>query len=163
MRGPRGTYRLFAGKFSFTINPGWMSRCVLGIRDARPAVENIIGGIMHQQRADGARSGCDDARRLTVNKISRVLIGFRLIYRGISRGIENNLWLFLQDRLAQKRQIAQVETGFAVSFKPIPALQVLAQRRTELAITTEEKNLHKLLIPATWLPANVYRRHPFPK
>ena len=84
---------------------------MLGVGALFVAVEDVIGGIVHQQRAKPRRLFCEYARRARVHCSCERRLAFRLVHCGIGGGIDDDCRLGLAHDSNNAIGVGQIEAG----------------------------------------------------
>ena len=101
----------FAGEFRNGVSSQRMGRVVLGVGAAGAAVENVVGGKMHQARVHlPARHG-QVAHGERVHQERRLRLFFRDVHLVIRRGIDDDGRVELRERALHLRLIGDVDGG----------------------------------------------------
>jgi hypothetical protein len=111
--GQRGEYGLFAGQLARAINAGGGGEVGLDIGGGFGAVEDIVGGDMHQPGARGGAELGEAGRAGGVGGVGGVWLGLSTIDRCIGGGVEDDCWLDGGEGGVDRVGAVEVEIGAA--------------------------------------------------
>ena len=92
MRSPRSHHPLFAGELGPAVGIDRRHRIAFQIGLGLGAVEHIVRRVVDQRRTGQSRLLGQDARGVAIDPQGTIELRFRLVHRGVSRRIDNQMW-----------------------------------------------------------------------
>ena len=104
---------LFAGQLAGAIDIEWIGRVGFDPRLRLAAVKDVVGGVVNEKGVALAGFFGENARRLLVDGVGEIALGFGAIDGGVGGGVENEIGRGAADQSAGLIGIGEID-GFAI-------------------------------------------------
>lgn len=135
--------RPLASQFAFPVHILRIRHIRFGIRAILDPIENVIGRVVNDQRPSTSRFIAQYARRDAIDRLSQLRLRLRLVYHGIRRRIDDNVWLYLRQHLADSIRIRQIAIMPVYRNHFAQWRQGSLQLKTDLTIPTGKEDPHR--------------------